>query len=233
MRYLGFLALLELLVIPASAHAACTAPAGAEGTILYNGDFHVMQYCDGTQWQGMSGGGTASGGMVQIATQTASNSATLDFTNLPTSYNTLVLNCSGLRPATSNTGLELQFGQGATPTWQTSNYKWAVSGSYDSGTSPTATGSTSSAYIALVQNGELLNTATQNLVLTAHLYNLPSSTLRKMANYQFAYLDSGGNLNQLTGAGTYTGNTNPVTAVRILAISGNITSGSCTLSGMN
>jgi hypothetical protein len=36
-----------------------------------------------------------------------------------------------------------------------------------------------------------------------------------------------------TGTGWYTGDTNAVTAIRVLASSGNITSGQCSLYGMN
>jgi hypothetical protein len=28
----------------------CSSPAGAEGVMIYNNVFSVMQYCDGTNW---------------------------------------------------------------------------------------------------------------------------------------------------------------------------------------
>ncbi len=35
---------------PAAGGAGCTSPAGAEATTVYNGDFHLLQYCNGTHW---------------------------------------------------------------------------------------------------------------------------------------------------------------------------------------
>lgn len=31
----------------------CSSPAGKAGTIIYNADFNVMQYCDGAGWVGI------------------------------------------------------------------------------------------------------------------------------------------------------------------------------------
>jgi hypothetical protein len=31
--------------------AVCSGPAKQEGAILYNGDHHVLQYCDGLSWR--------------------------------------------------------------------------------------------------------------------------------------------------------------------------------------
>ena len=49
-----------LLAIP-SAFAACTNPAGNERKIIYNGDFHATQFCNGAQWTAL-GIGTGGGG---------------------------------------------------------------------------------------------------------------------------------------------------------------------------
>ncbi|MCB9989302.1 MAG: DUF1566 domain-containing protein [Rhodospirillales bacterium] len=40
----------------APAYAACTNPAGTESQIIYHDDENVLQYCDGTNWQGMNRG---------------------------------------------------------------------------------------------------------------------------------------------------------------------------------
>ena len=42
-----------------AAHAACTSPASNEGEMMYNADYHVMQYCNGAAWIGMGGGGVS------------------------------------------------------------------------------------------------------------------------------------------------------------------------------
>ncbi|NCC23171.1 MAG: LamG domain-containing protein [Alphaproteobacteria bacterium] len=38
------------LLVPGSARAVCTAPDGEAGTVIYNTNEHVPQYCDGTNW---------------------------------------------------------------------------------------------------------------------------------------------------------------------------------------
>lgn len=39
----------------------CTGPAGVEGSMMYNGDNHVYQYCDGTYWRAMGPAGACAG----------------------------------------------------------------------------------------------------------------------------------------------------------------------------
>ena len=106
MRYVLLAAM--LLLISGTAHAATNevsadhskgvvlfgSPAGAAnckaaitGAVRYNSTTPRLEYCNGTSW-------IADGGMTLISTQTASASASLQFTNLPTSYNTLFINCS-------------------------------------------------------------------------------------------------------------------------------------------
>jgi hypothetical protein len=46
---LGLLA----LAVPAMASAACTNPSYPEGAQYYNSTYHVMQYCNGTNWVNM------------------------------------------------------------------------------------------------------------------------------------------------------------------------------------
>src|SRR5437868_12388226 len=50
---LPLLTVLAVAVFPGSAHAGCSGPAGNEGDFIYNGDYHVMQYCNGTAWMQM------------------------------------------------------------------------------------------------------------------------------------------------------------------------------------
>jgi hypothetical protein len=32
----------------------CSGPTGREGDMFYNADFHTYQFCNGTNWMGMS-----------------------------------------------------------------------------------------------------------------------------------------------------------------------------------
>jgi len=49
----GFL-FLALFLVPVAAHAACTIPDGEAGEQIYNADYNVMQFCNGTDWISMS-----------------------------------------------------------------------------------------------------------------------------------------------------------------------------------
>ena len=44
------LCLLLIALPPKNAEADCTGPSRAAGSMVYNKDYHVMQYCDGTSW---------------------------------------------------------------------------------------------------------------------------------------------------------------------------------------
>ena len=59
---------------------------GNEADEFYNKDYHTKQFCNGSQWIA-EGAPAGSGGLNLISTQTASSSTSLQFTNLPTSYN--------------------------------------------------------------------------------------------------------------------------------------------------
>jgi hypothetical protein len=49
---------LALFVFPQPALAGCSHPTGDEGYIMYNDDYNVVQFCDGTNWVSMGGGVT-------------------------------------------------------------------------------------------------------------------------------------------------------------------------------
>src|SRR5271157_5632729 len=53
-------AVLALFLLPLSARANCTSPAGVGGQTVYNTDYHCFQYCNGVHW--MSYGTVAGGG---------------------------------------------------------------------------------------------------------------------------------------------------------------------------
>lgn len=62
-RILYFLMLFSFVAFSSAAsYAACTAPVGAEGHMIYNKDYKTAQFCDGTDWWSMKSGGAASGG---------------------------------------------------------------------------------------------------------------------------------------------------------------------------
>lgn len=48
------------------AYAVCTSPSGGAGEMIYNTDFGVMQYCNGTNWYKMGGGSSTLAGMGDV-----------------------------------------------------------------------------------------------------------------------------------------------------------------------
>jgi hypothetical protein len=53
---------IAVLAAPQMARAACSLPAGVEGNVIYNDDYNVVQFCDGTNWVSMGGGSAQPGG---------------------------------------------------------------------------------------------------------------------------------------------------------------------------
>ncbi|MBI1204937.1 MAG: hypothetical protein GC182_20740 [Rhodopseudomonas sp.] len=51
-----------IFAAPGTAYALCSNPSGAEGHVIYNDDYNVVQFCDGTNWVSMAGGSTEPGG---------------------------------------------------------------------------------------------------------------------------------------------------------------------------
>jgi hypothetical protein len=214
------------VVILGSPAGAANCKAAITGAIRYNSTNPGLQYCDGTSW-------SAVGGMTFISTQTASASATLQFTNLPTSYNTLFLNCTGLQPASNGVGLQLQFGEGATPTWETSGYAHNGNESCSAGSGVGYLSNSDSA-IQLIYSGDGVSDAKQNLETKIWMNKPGSTSIYKNVDYLSDEYYSGTFENcHFVGGGSYNADTNTLTALRIQFSTGNITSGTCSLYGMN
>jgi hypothetical protein len=51
---LALAAMLLPALWPTASRASCASPAGTDGQLIYNGDYHVPQYCDGVNWVAMA-----------------------------------------------------------------------------------------------------------------------------------------------------------------------------------
>jgi hypothetical protein len=204
----------------------------------------------GTSGQALlsGGGGSApmtwgtAGALVEIGgPQTASNSATLQWTNLPTTYNTLLLSCSGLIVATNATNLGVQVGESTGPTWETSSYIFtdvlsaggssSSSGSTTNCTSTEDSGDTSRVSFNCGTN-DMINGSAQPTIANYTINNISSSSLYKVIHGTNEYWSGSNIINAGTASGVYTGDTNPITAIRVIAAAGNISSGTCSLYGL-
>jgi hypothetical protein len=229
-RYLFLLGGMLAFLPAAPVYAGtCSNPTGNESDIKYNTDYHTMQFCNGTTWMSMAGGGAGSGPMTLISTQTASASASLQFTNLPTSYNTLFLNCEGLITSIDQVGMGLVVGEGAGPTWKTAT-SYIVSGVQQlAGGSFTSEASPSGNLIPGVCNSNVNPTS-----IKLYIGNVASATRYKLASYNAGcYWSAAPGLFYFAGSGYWGGDTNPITGLQLAPGSGNIASGTCSLYGMN
>jgi hypothetical protein len=181
---------------------------------------------DGTTWTSAAvSGGSA---ITLISTQTANNTSTfLTFTNIGT-YKQYILIISNLTDTNSSSNdWFLQYGTGATPTWQTSSYEWASNLART--TSQTTTSSSSDSGIVLTRNGTYnAYGATGKIVLG----NLSNTTVYKCICNTIAYSDYTGTWSNLSTTGTWSGGTSAITAIRIKGTS-NFVSGTASLYGFS
>lgn len=172
----------------------------------------------GIKWAAAGGGG---GGLVFIDAQTASSSATLDFTGIDGTYDVLLFQLVNVLPATDAVDLLVRMGTGGGPTYDTgTNYDWSHGYTY-SGT-PGTEGATNAT--AILIRGAVTN-ATMGAVGSVELYNPASTTLHKGLTYHtVSYVGAVGTTVNDTGGCRYR-STTAVTAIRFYFSSGNIASG--------
>lgn len=175
--------------------------------------------------------GGSSGAMALISTATANNtSGALQFTGLGSSYNSYLLDCNGIQPASSTIGL-IQVGTGGTPTWATTNY--TNSGQEINAGTPSAvfntTGGGIDVFGVITQSGTA--TATP-YALKAWVHNIASATVDKMVIYQSFGVNTTPAPQSNVGGGYWNAATTAVTAIRLMMTAGNIVLGQCSLYGI-
>jgi hypothetical protein len=183
-------------------------------------------------WADESGGGGAAGALVFLESQTASGSATLDFTSLSDTYNDYFMKISGLIPASNALDLWMRFATDNTPTWDTgNNHRWgrhylnmagAVGGTGDGG-----------ATSSIVIGASVGTTSGYSFNAEIYLHNMRTAALYKIINVQSTHLiDSDGNLYGLNVRGAWKDSTHKAYGIRLLMSSGNIASGVAKLYGI-
>lgn len=168
---------------------------------------------------------TGQGALVQIgATQTASNSATIDFTSgIDTTYDTYLVVCSNVVPA-SATGFFARFSVDGGSNYLSTNYQ---SGSiFHTYNSATVFNDNSTSGIQL--SGGQVTTSTVGISVWVWFYGLATSNQPKV--YAIGYWNNGGPVSgrYITKNTTTSG----VNALRFAMNTGNISSGSFTLFGL-
>jgi len=177
--------------------------------------------------------GVNGGGFVLISTATASNSSTIDFEGLSSSYKTYVVIFDGVVPTVNPANFVMRVGTGSAPvTYQTGNvYSYQTLSSLQGASSSPAGGTG----VSSIQTGAFIGNAANDTVSGMLYIRNPSQTTKyHQIDYQIivnraAYAASG--MAYVDGAGTYL-STTAVTAIRIFMDSGNISTGNFYLYGI-
>ena len=176
---------------------------------------------------------TPAGSTKLIATVTASASSAITFTSLG-GYNTVVLFCTNVIVSGDNGWVLLQVGEGGTPTWETTvgSYSWALNLIQATNAAQTSfdQAGQSQAGIAIMEEPTTGGTPG---TFTVTMQGMQSNTATKgfLVN-AFGWFDAVTSDYLYFGGGGYTGDTNPITQIRLTQQSGGtFTTGSCSLYG--
>lgn len=179
----------------------------------------------------------ANDGMTLIATQVASNVATIDFVDgingvvLDDTYDGYMLVVTNAKPATDDVEAWLRVGTGAGPSWQTSNYDYAATVLDTTGSS--AVGGTAQAKIIMSRvsaSADVGNAAGENWSGDIR-FNNPEASDFCLFNVSAVYVAANGTFRRVTGGGRYA-TAGAITGIRWMFESGNIASGRFSLYGL-
>lgn len=169
-----------------------------------------------------------SGAMTLLQTQTASSSATIDFTsNITSAYKTYLCIFQRVKPATDAVSLYLLTGNGS---FASTGYAWA--NEQTAGGSSTPDGNTSDTQLRLNAGAVIGNAAAEHI--SGYVYiNDPSNTDGyPMFNWDLGLLNASSAYFRVYGGGTYN-TSGAVDRIRFLFSSGNIASGTFKLYGIS
>jgi hypothetical protein len=203
--------------VPAVAGSTTFELPGSNGTSGYN-----------LQTNGSGVTSWAQPAMTLISTQLASTSTSLQWTGLGSSYNTYMLDCNGLTMTTSGVSLEMQVGEGATPTWENgAHYAYSM---YANGSSSSATTGTS---ILLASALAGTTSVAEAAGTTAYIRNVSNTSIWKTVTFESGYFVTSSNAPEASvGSGAWAGDAGAITALQIIPSSSTIASGQCSLYGL-
>lgn len=178
-------------------------------------------------------------GLVLLDTQTASGSATLDFTTgLNSTYETYLFDIEDLVPATDDVGLWMRVSLDGGASWKSggSDYSWAsvVYATSAVGNNDSADSEIELVPATLAANQAIGNASGEGFSGMVRLQN-PAGTARfKLLSSMGAnYVNASGNPTSVLGSsGMYVAATSAINGIRFLTESGNISSGTIRLYGV-
>jgi len=165
-----------------------------------------------------------------VSTQTASGGAAISFTGLAGNA-AYFLQCHGVQPATNSVHLQLEVGEGSTPSWETGgNYFTAAStiNSQAGNQWTTNYGGETQTAILLDWSSAIVSNGANELAGGEFWFADLAAAGYKPIRFQFGYTNTTPHIQFTTGTGMWRGDTAAITALRLKASSGNI-SGTCNL----
>jgi hypothetical protein len=172
--------------------------------------------------------GAVAGGMVEISRQTASNSATLDFTGIDSTYDMHRFEFIGVRPVNDDVAFQMRVGTGGTPTYQASAYTYGArtqnpgSGS-DRGSSLDSLTDRLQLTTSSGGSNAVGNAAGEGVSGFVEVYQ-PSAAVNKRVIWQVTYTAPDGASRMQIGGGAWD-STTAITALRFFFSANNIQDG--------
>lgn len=190
---------------------------------------------DGTNWQ-IKDRNTTTGGLVLLATRTASATASLDFTSLITSvYDTYIFEIQDIVPGTNSVSFGVRTSTNNGSSYDSGSSDYVIAGrSNDSGSAATGSLNNSGSIIGTISNPSvgLSTTAGCSLSGKVALYNPLSASTIKMIKFDTSFIGTTGVL--IDSNGTVSRNVAAdVDAIQFLMSSGNIASGIIRMYGVS
>ncbi len=168
--------------------------------------------------------GGSAGALVLLEQHTASSSATLDFTTfISSTYDNYLFECVQVAPANNGVDLDIQFGSGGGPTYDTGNNYYGAQNGWRSNNTASQFGVAAAAAITIAKG--VTNAAGYGHVQCAFTLAGPqSTTIAKRLSGTCSYNDGTADV-AATVSGLWLDTTNATTAIRFFYSTGNIASG--------
>lgn len=219
--------------IPAFAEGALvTSSTGVISTVTGTAGYVLTANAPGTAPSFQPAPGAGTGNQVLIQSQTASSSATIDFTSGVTGYTYYIIEYLGVVPATDNTDLQMQFSTTAGVSWIAgTNYQYFTTNTNSGANTFSAVVSTSSGTSQFVLAPGTSNNASYGLNGSAQLFAFTVGNPQVTGSIT-STASSSLNALQCLSAGRCNSSSTTVNGVRLKFSSGNISVGTFRLFGV-
>jgi len=175
------------------------------------------------------------GSLVKISSQTASNSSTIDFTGLSSTYPLYIVELINIVPSTDDVTLNCRIGTGGTPTYPSTNEYNYINAAVHTASTEVNAGASAAAQMLITPTGSattnLGSSTGENLSGFVRINNPSQSSYYHTLDWIWGSYSSGAVAASGLGSGVYLATT-AVTAIRFLMSSGNIASGTFILYGV-